>query len=129
MKINNDCVRDILLHLEKELDYNNIYIISSDDDQESVLGYTVAEVVYSLEKLYEAGYINAKVAKTLNPSTMVYVNSITWSGHQFLDTIRPQTVWEKTKQDAAQIGSTSLTVLSQIAVTVASQLISKNLGL
>jgi hypothetical protein len=128
LKINNDCVRDVLLHLEEVLNFENFYQVSSDDDDETVLGYPLEDVVYSLVKLSEAGYIDAKILKTLNPSTKVIVRSITWNGHQFLDTIRPQTVWDKTKSSAAQIGSTSLTVLSQIAVAVASQVISKNLN-
>lgn len=128
MRINNDCIRDVLLHLEEVLNFENFYQVSSDDDEETVLGYPLEDVVYSLVKLNEAGYIDAKIHKTLNPSTLVFVSSITWSGHQFLDTIRPQTVWDKTKSSAAQIGSTSLTVLSQIAVTVASQVISNNLS-
>jgi hypothetical protein len=129
MKLNHDCVRDILLYLEETLSDGNYYVIESDSPDDTGISHKVLDVVYALERLDEAGYINAKIVKTMNPSTMIYVSSISWKGHEFLDTIRPQPVWDKTIATASKVGSTSLTVLSQIAVTVATQLISQSLGL
>lgn len=46
------------------------------------------------------------------------INNITWNGHQFLNTIRPKTVWEATKQGASKLGIMSMHALSTIAMKI-----------
>lgn len=46
------------------------------------------------------------------------IENITWNGHQFLNTIRPTTIWEATKSKAKQIGGMSLHGLSMVSMSI-----------
>ncbi|WP_369525883.1 DUF2513 domain-containing protein [Thomasclavelia cocleata] len=43
---------------------------------------------------------------------------MTWNGHQFLETIRPNTIWEAVRNKAKQIGGVSISGLSIISSSV-----------
>ena len=45
MRLNNDCVRDLLLYIEDNSSINNLIVIS----QIQVEGYTTDELIYSYE--------------------------------------------------------------------------------
>lgn len=51
------------------------------------------------------------------------INNITWSGHQFLNTIRPKTVWEATKDGASKLGVMSLHALSSMAMKISDAIV------
>ena len=67
MKLNPDCIRDVLLYLEENLSYNHetegsiehntitIHKISKDLHEEK--GYEIDDINYSVEKLLEIRYI------------------------------------------------------------------------
>jgi len=57
------------------------------------------------------------------------VFDLTYQGHQFLDEIRSDNVWNKTKETAKSIGSFSVNTLSTIATGVITSLAQKSLGL
>jgi Hypothetical protein (DUF2513). len=127
LKLNRECVRDILLVLE-EFKYDEILNTTDLKENERLSKYDFFEAVYAIEKLKEAGYINGKVLYADNTVYDVSVKSITWDGHQFLDNIRDDGIWKVTKNIASKFSSVSISMLSNIASTVISQLISKELG-
>lgn len=51
------------------------------------------------------------------------INNITWDGHQFLNTIRPKTVWEATKDGASKLGVMSMHALSSIAMKISEAIV------
>ena len=122
MKLDNDLVRDVMLFIEdkceitKPLTGTMIQIPERTED----------EIVYTLLKLDEAGFIKCS-KQFYDNQTFVLVNSLTWDGHQFLDNIRDETVWNKTKQLASNFSSASISILSKIAVEVLSKMISGNI--
>lgn len=115
MKLNHDCVRDFLLYLENTLDNKN----PIDVLKISLEGYTKEDVEYTAMKLIEAQFINGKAKYASNAIYYFPISSITYSGHNFIDTIRPLTVWEETKSKVISLGSTSLDVIKQVAIGVA----------
>lgn len=125
MKMNLDCIRSVLLELEDlPLD-----IYGPADFTKSLKKYSLEDVNYSLIKLEEAGYIRAQISRTLGGDVEVFsVSDITFSGHQFLEKIRDDQVWGKTKSVAASIGSWALDVVTQIATAVISDLINCRLS-
>lgn len=84
--------------------------------------------MYAALKLIEAGYIDAKVQKFFGGDFIVFIKSIAWSGHEFLDNIRENKSWEKSKEIASKIGSASIKIVSEIAAKITSELISRQLG-
>lgn len=126
MKLNYDCVRDLLLYLEENLTYENDVVINNI----SIKNYTEAELVYTAEKLYEANYLNCMKPQYIDEEIpSIIVLSLTYSGHQFLDTVRDNAVWDKTKKLSSSIASTSLKILENIATNVITNIISKQIGL
>ena len=127
MKLDHECVRDILIYVEDTLGLKQFLTV-----EEDVLPqYSVNDVVYAAEKLIEAGYLNGKIRNTMDQGSLpiVTIASLTWVGHSYLDNIRSNTVWEPTKSVIAKIGSASLGMAGQIASTIITQLISKQMGL
>ncbi|MED1303684.1 hypothetical protein BK704_28820 [[Bacillus thuringiensis] serovar konkukian] len=115
MKLNHDCVRDLLLTVE---DTEHGVSLPLDDlfQEERLRPYSNNDVVYTVQRLKEAGYLNVVDANTYD-GYEAFINHITWNGHQFLDNIRDKTVWEKTKEKASIVGSVSLPILSELAKT------------
>ena len=55
--------------------------------------------------LIDAGLIDGQVANTLGPGVKdFFAQRLTWEGHEFLDSIRSDTVWNKTKKLFADEG-------------------------
>ncbi len=120
MKLNQECVRKLFLYLEENLEYNGKIVINSITD----LKYSLSELIYSAEKLQEAGYIDLIETDPCGEELpLALVTNITYSGHCFLDTIRDNAVWQKTKSITSKFASVSLNLLSDIASKVILQMI------
>lgn len=63
---------------------------------DAVQGYDTELVSYHFRLLDEAGLIRADCAKTLGAPLYCLASSLTWSGHELLDQIRRETVWNRT---------------------------------
>lgn len=51
------------------------------------------------------------------------VISITYKGHEFLEKIRSETIWSKTKENLKPIGAMTIEIISQVASNVITQMI------
>lgn len=129
MKLNPDCIRDVLIYLEDnlvyELDKTNdvrhlpIPLSTIVDELKDSKKRTVDDIKYSIEKLVEIEYItNCNIIKGKNSTINYSISDITYEGHQFLNTIRPQSVWDATKKCASKLGLSSIHALSSIAMKI-----------
>lgn len=122
MKLDHDCIRDILLTIE-EMDYTitgltkNIF-----EEQDRIQKYESIQVLYTLKRLNDAGFINVMFGKGEAFYHFYNVHSMTYSGHQLLDDIRDDKVWKETKDKASKLSSVSIPVLQQIASSVVKQM-------
>ncbi|MDK9853861.1 DUF2513 domain-containing protein [Staphylococcus equorum] len=123
MELKHDCIRDILLTIEK-LDYT-LEGASKDnfESDEQLSEYSSKEILYTLKRLSDAGYINVKFAKGEAYFAFYNVNSMTFEGHQLLEDIRDEKVWSETKKQASQLSSVSIPVLQNLASKVASNIL------
>lgn len=118
MRLNPDCIRDILLTVEENTDMKHIIELdfSNDEDTESCFdrlnAYSRDELMYHIKQCELCGFFT-KVNWFLGGQCAVHYLSP--YGHEFLENIRADTNWSKVKQKAKAVGSESLTVLSQIA--------------
>lgn len=94
MKMNLECMKEMLLALEELLVFDNemkIQPIAVKDIVERTPEirerYHAHEMVYSLMKLQEAGYISAKWIDKQN-CRFYGVSDITYEGHLYLNSIR-----------------------------------------
>ena len=72
---------------------------------------------------------NGKLCPANNSIGDIYIYSITWKGHEFLDNIRDPKVWKKTKNITNRFASVSVSLISNIASQVISKLIEDTMHL
>lgn len=80
--------------------------------------YERDDVFYTLHKLDEAGFIKLSTSWGSGKLITYAINDITWHGHEFLDNIRGDIVWEETKKQTSKLGSVSIPILQDIATKV-----------
>ena len=123
MKLNNDCVRDLMLYIEKHIDlYNSVSIKDI-----NLNNYSLDELIYTTNKLHEAGYINARIEQDFEGFD-VEIFSLTWNGNKFLDNIRDNNVWKTTKSIVAKFSSVSLGIIENVAAQVITNVITQQIG-
>lgn len=126
MKLNCDCVRSVLLTVEKSKTIDeelNLNPLTVETIFEQLTKYEDNEILYTIEKLKEAGYINATVSFAAGHFIDGTVSSITYSGHEYLDNIREPEVWRKVKAMLKNAGAITLPFISQAAqMLIGSQL-------
>ena len=121
MRLNPDCIRDILLSVEQTTGFRTMWGIKPGENMPELDGYTDDEIFYHLRQCDESGffldsYWTAPLAfrtKDLSPK-----------GHEFLADIREETVWNNVKDTSKKIGVGSLKALVSVASNVVSSLIS-----
>lgn len=63
------------------------------------------EVAYHMALLIEAGLVKGQVFQTLSREPKDFMaQRLTWEGHEFLDSIRSETVWERTQKTFVEQG-------------------------
>lgn len=108
MKRDMDLVREILLKVE-DLPFDGGF------HDIAVEGRTADEISYHVMLLDEAAFIEAEDLTT-NSGVCWQPKRLTYSGHEFLDAARNDTIWEKAK--AAVMKSTGVVTLEGLKVAV-----------
>lgn len=132
MKLSIDCIRDVLIALEENLVLDENHIIQSIEFESFCTllpQYSENDVFYTCQKLDEANYIEFDVLYAGNSAYYSKISNITFDGHQFLETIRSDKVFNKTKSILSKVGSFTLSAVSQVATTVLTQLINNQIGI
>ena len=118
MKLNPDCIREVLLYLE-ELPYHATASIP--DISNSLKKFSREDVEYTCLQLHEAGLIRATI-KHLPSSNYDYIKEITditYQGHQFIEGIRNPKAWKAVKSGCESVGNFALKTISSIAEGIA----------
>ena len=130
MKLDYDCLRSLLLKLEdfENLDDDLHYqYMTLNDMVEALPKFPKNMIVYTTLKAKEGDLINASIT---NADGCIYActySSLTYDGHQFLENVRNDSVWSKTKSIAKELGCSSLRSLASIAGKVAFDVIQSQL--
>ncbi|MDM0756153.1 DUF2513 domain-containing protein [Clostridium perfringens] len=114
MRLNPDCIRDILLFVESNTDYEKECV--SLDELLSELPYNKNTLSYHISKmdsaeLFEEVYYSG--------DGIDLISSLSWIGHTYLDNIRDDSVWIKTKSALGKLSSVGLPILIQKAADIA----------
>lgn len=126
MKLNQDCIRDLMLYLEDNLTLSNSIEINCYTNKSFLEKYSVDDLRYTVLRLVEAGYLNVTINQFIDTSIpYIDIKSITFSGHKFLDTIRDDKVWTKTKSILSSFKSVSIELVSETAAKVITSLINQ----
>ena len=114
MRLDMDCVREVLLEIEK-MPFNGY--ITIDQLCSALPEMEPDNVYYSALKLIEAGYLSGDILpkmKSYLPG-IKGIYDITFQGHEFLNEIREPERWTKVKTISKRIGSSSLQAIWNIA--------------
>lgn len=96
MKLNYDCVRELLLTLEENLvmdDSLSYPSLNLKQVCEKMPDFSRADIAYASTKLLEAKYIEAKPIGADSKIITIVYSCITYEGHQYLDSIRDSKLW------------------------------------
>lgn len=122
MELNKDCVRDVLLSCEELLKIDEdgyMNSLSHEELGQALPNYKTEDIIYTVVKLKEAGFLDVKVTKAFgNILVDVRIYDITFNGHEFLNDIRDDKNWKKVKEIAKSVGAFSINMIAQIAVGV-----------
>lgn len=115
MNLNYDCVRDLLLVMENhiyfkdDLEYRWLFF---DKVCELLPSYTKKDIAYATLRLQEADYIIVSIDNSDNRFSGASYRSITFKGHQYLDSVRNPKLWTKIKEKA---GSFSFSIIMKMS--------------
>ena len=126
MKLNPDCVRDVLLYVENNTDLKHFASISPSQIPDELSKYPADEVMYHIKQAELSALIDVQSWYLDGGCLIKYLLS---EGHQFLANIREDNNWNKTKDIAKSVGSNSLDAIKQIATGVITALIQAKLNL
>lgn len=127
MKLNPDCIRDILISVEEKTSLNDPIRFDPGKIPSTLTQYPDDVILYHVKQCELSGLFGGKTYWFLDGGCMVqYLSPL---GHQFLSDIRSDNNWTKTKEIAHTVGSESLSAIKDIATGVISSLVQKQLGL
>lgn len=116
MKRNWDLIRSILLKLESQSEARGSLF-------DGFTGFDSETVSYHFKLLQSAGLIEAIDYSSLNEMSLI-ARSLTWQGHELLDKIRNDTVWNSLKTTIKSKSlDLSLDTIKQVAQTIISQML------
>lgn len=127
MKLNHDCVRDLLLEIEEKHIVDQLIHLSDFETFQVVKTYGLNECLYALQKLRENSLVIFH--KSQDPQGYYlefWIGGLAWDGHSYLDNIRSSSRWKKMKKHLSKAGSE---VALPIAIDLATSLARKSVGL
>lgn len=131
MKLDYDCLRQILLTIEEDLvweDDLNYCRLNLKHMVQKLSKFSKADIAYTSKIAIEAnlieGYLNDCDCGILDISYF----GLTYEGHQFIDTVRENKIWKKTKEILSSVGGASLSVITSIANDCLTNFISNRLS-
>lgn len=130
MKLNYDCIRDVLLEIEK----SQMVSTSADGDVQmealwiekiysALPKYSKEDIFYSLFNLEQAGYVDLSIQWMSGCVRNCAINHMTFMGHEFLNSIRDSKRWKAIKSGLSVIKDYSLSAIGEIAHGATSALI------
>lgn len=126
MKLNKDCIRTTLIYIEEHCIYEsnkfgdksmhivNFHELKNADEFSEI---SEDDIKYTIVKLLEGDYIKGSLIPKDSGINfdIVRISQLTLRGHDLLDNIKPEPVWNKTKNLLQKVGDFSLGIMSQIA--------------
>ena len=121
MKLNYECLRKTLIVLEeqlelKDLDYKPLSVGTVSNFPVLLNEFKEEDIAYSIYMLADAGFI--KMTSGYENIIHPQIQTITYKGHEFIQKIKNDTVWNKTVSSLKPIGVFTLELISQVATNV-----------
>lgn len=115
MRLNPDCLRDVLLIVESSSAFDKIVTMDDFQQSPSFDSYNVDTWLYHIRQASQADLLDGT---EFTMDGLFLIKDLTPRGHEFLANIREEHNWSKTKHIATKVGSFSISALSSIATNV-----------
>ena len=76
--------------------------------------YLREDIAYTLYLLSEADYIETHIVEIDGGICEINVYRLTYTGHEFVDTIKSDTIWKKIQKALSSVSSASLPVIQSL---------------
>jgi hypothetical protein len=119
MKRNWETIRQLLVKVEEcTLPADTVRLGDFPDER-------AAEISYHMALLMEAGLVEGSMVQTIGPEVKDFIATrLSWAGHELIDSIRSDTVWERTKKRFRDAGiEMSIELVKEAAQAVAKGLL------
>jgi hypothetical protein len=111
--------------MKRDMDLIRLLLLEAEGEEIDLTGYTEEQVGRHIQLLDEAGFVVATVIETrtlgsVSPEIVsASVHRLTWEGHDFLATIKNETVWRETKKSMVEKGAdVSIAILKALATKI-----------
>jgi len=114
MERNWDTIREMLIAAEALEPKTTLGLSNFSEDRAD-------EISYHAELLEEAGLVHASISKAISSGpTQFHLYRLTWPGHELLDAIRNESIWNKTKSTiSTKGGSMTFELIKSVAIELA----------
>lgn len=120
MKLNINCIRDILIAAEDVITFDSFFYYTKEKPSSLSSSYSHEEIIYHIRQARDAGLITT--SDFFDSGDYVYITDLTPAGHSFLADVRTPSVWER----IISLGIQSLPIAIGIAKDVALAYYQKN---
>jgi len=117
MKRDMELIRKILLRIEEYPHFPEVSA-GKPDISMGFDDYEQEDVYYNLKLLSQAGLINTDHGNTYSYR---FVHGLTWQGHEFLDLMKKDTMWNKAKDVMKETGGMAFQVLMKVLIETATK--------
>lgn len=115
MKRDMDLIRELLLKLETlPLRPGDVWLLAPHTEDIQIDSFDADQIGYHLSLIQDAEFIDTGGIGGMDG---IGFRSLTWAGHDFLDSVRSPDVWDKTKQAASAAGGFTVELLVFAAKT------------
>ena len=126
MKRDMELIRKLLIQIEEK--YVDVWL---DPSEVAIESYDFETIAYHCSILHDAGFVYDYKGQYANNRLHFFaVSRLTWEGHEFLDKIRSDTVWNRTKSIMVKEGLPfAIDVIKEIASAVTTSMVKSALQL
>lgn len=129
----NICYCVEIIKMKRDMDLYRLILFKIEDEYRStglsnlqIDGYDIETIAYHCDLLFEAGLIKSYKPTYANDGIYFFsVGALTWEGHDFLDKIRENTMWNRTKTN---IKENALPMTLEVIKSVATSFINSQLS-
>jgi hypothetical protein len=119
MKRDLELIRKLLLFFEEKYSPELVEL-------PPIEGYDETTLKTHLVLMFEAGLLRCEPVRSSTSDRVIYVLpfELTWDGHEFLDKVRSESVWDRIRSTiASQGGSVAFALVNQLATRYAMELL------
>ncbi|WFU07524.1 DUF2513 domain-containing protein (plasmid) [Rhizobium sp. CB3171] len=126
MKRDMNLIRELLLRLEaRDLPSGAVWFVDAGDELMQIEGYSRQQIDQHIALIGRSGFVDTGSS---NPNYGIGFKGLTWEGHDFVDSVRDQDIWDKTQKGMKDVGGFTFDLVKDLAKGFIKQKIKQHTG-